>query len=799
MNFDSIKNTKPQKIEIENGDNDYAKYIGALPTHRNVGKAFTIIGTVAAALLIVIGVSVWAIIGSGVRGTPPEDTVVIPAADSATEDYIIKIKSRATLFASADGEVCGITPSNRAEARELADIIKRAEYKKTDCDCYGDYHVFFGNTTKAQYMIEANSTLTAVHIKSQKGECQFNKEQSARIIELLEKVVTEENRCFTVTSDIGDQYRSFSEKPYTVEERLGHPVTVAYGDGSVTLFSFDNADAKALRKLLESFEYDKPMCECNSTFSVAYDYLHEEYHDLGFDYKYSIIFERDSKNVHARNGSGRHTLTKAEQNKLLGILFRQMAADNPSTGYMIDILPPEYTDPVDVTRNGKTLALPDADIQSISARFLDRTTYSSDFCECDKTYATFKIKGINYSFCTCDEPRLTAPCGSTKVEQSVIDTLCKMTDQLFTLDDTKPPVNTSTNPADDNCIIKIKYGNSLYISNDEFACGIHSSRQNEARQLAEIIKNAKYTKTDCECHGIYNVYFGSSKKAEYLICVNKAVSTVHIKSTDGECQFNKSDSEQIIYLLDRVAILDNEGYRLTPEIVAEYQPLCDPHEKDESSHGVPVTVRYLETVYSDSFYSFDNNDSYELKKLLQSFKYNEPLCNCHAVFQLRFEDVASQDRENFKSNYSIVFERDGKRAHVRTDKGMHFLSKSEVEKLTDIFFKNLTPDTGGPYSDMYVVPAPLKEPVKITCNGQTHSAAGDVANSFVHSFAFNRYYTDDFCDCDKIYATIKIEGKEYSFCTCDDPRLTTDCGSDCVEGWVIEALCAKVDEIFDNQ
>ena len=107
MIFERIKAIKPQKFDVKNGDDAYAEYIGKLPTHAHAGNLFAIIGTVAAAVTVVIGVSLWAIIGSGVRGTPQDDPVVIAPSDEGKDT-----KNDKTPSVDTEPEVADPVPDN---------------------------------------------------------------------------------------------------------------------------------------------------------------------------------------------------------------------------------------------------------------------------------------------------------------------------------------------------------------------------------------------------------------------------------------------------------------------------------------------------------------------------------------------------------------------------------------------------------------------------------------------------------------------------------------------------------------
>lgn len=81
MKLSNLKNIKPKSIKIDNADRSYADYIYNLPDDKPKKQVWAVVGTVAAAILIVLAVSLWAIIGRGVRGTDA-DTPIIPADEN---------------------------------------------------------------------------------------------------------------------------------------------------------------------------------------------------------------------------------------------------------------------------------------------------------------------------------------------------------------------------------------------------------------------------------------------------------------------------------------------------------------------------------------------------------------------------------------------------------------------------------------------------------------------------------------------------------------------------------------------
>jgi len=80
VNFDRFKSVLPKKAQIDSKDTEYLQHLNSLkePKQNNVWAA---VGTIAAAVAIVAAVTLWALIGRGLRGTDP--TPALPA----TEDF----------------------------------------------------------------------------------------------------------------------------------------------------------------------------------------------------------------------------------------------------------------------------------------------------------------------------------------------------------------------------------------------------------------------------------------------------------------------------------------------------------------------------------------------------------------------------------------------------------------------------------------------------------------------------------------------------------------------------------------
>lgn len=82
MNFDRFKNIKIN-VKADGYDKDYVSGLNSLPSAPQKKNILPVLGTVAAALAMVVGFSMWALIGRGVRGgLQTNEPSQPPAADS---------------------------------------------------------------------------------------------------------------------------------------------------------------------------------------------------------------------------------------------------------------------------------------------------------------------------------------------------------------------------------------------------------------------------------------------------------------------------------------------------------------------------------------------------------------------------------------------------------------------------------------------------------------------------------------------------------------------------------------------
>ena len=85
MNFDRFKYIKLNLKSPQEYDKKYVSSLTSLGKRPDKKRILPIIGTLAAALTVVVGVTLWAMIGRGVRGAGPQDTDTVPSGVSSEE------------------------------------------------------------------------------------------------------------------------------------------------------------------------------------------------------------------------------------------------------------------------------------------------------------------------------------------------------------------------------------------------------------------------------------------------------------------------------------------------------------------------------------------------------------------------------------------------------------------------------------------------------------------------------------------------------------------------------------------
>ncbi len=209
------------------------------------------------------------------------------------------------------------------------------------------------------------------------------------------------------------------------------PVAVTYWPDmfQTSEYSFVGPDSKALKKLLGELNYDMPACYCVATLDVDFTDIENEVENR-FSSDYAIVFERDSDNIHVKKGDKMSKLTTKQRDTLTDIMLRQLnsankvASGNIDYGFIFDRLN------MTVTKDGKT-APPNKDALNTLGYVFRTVGYAGEQCDCGKKYAVLDTVDGQYSFCTCDKPRIASTCGTRRIDINTLERLVDVIDSLF--------------------------------------------------------------------------------------------------------------------------------------------------------------------------------------------------------------------------------------------------------------------------------------------------------------------------------------------------------------------------------
>ncbi len=156
MKLNNLKNIKPKNIKLENADTNYADYLYSLPQTKSKKQVWAVVGTIAAAVVMVLAVSLWAIIGRGVRGTgEPYDENFLQSGDEGVKDGEQEITPDETAnrsyelvlqktdFAALSVKEYKITGD---DAKALIDLVGGKTQEDT-CICMPTHTIVYGEKT----------------------------------------------------------------------------------------------------------------------------------------------------------------------------------------------------------------------------------------------------------------------------------------------------------------------------------------------------------------------------------------------------------------------------------------------------------------------------------------------------------------------------------------------------------------------------------------------------------------------------------------------------------------------------
>jgi len=209
------------------------------------------------------------------------------------------------------------------------------------------------------------------------------------------------------------------------------PVNIIYWPDifQTSEYSFAGPDSKALKKLLGELSYDLPACHCEATIDVDFTDIENEVENR-FSSDYAIVFERDSDNIHVKKGDKMSKLTTKQRDTLTDIMLRQLNSANSDVGSNIDYLSDFNRLEMTVTKDGKTVS-PDKEVLTTLGHIFTIVGYAGKECECGEKYAVINTTEGNYSFCTCDKPRIASACGTRRIDTNTLERLVDVIDSLF--------------------------------------------------------------------------------------------------------------------------------------------------------------------------------------------------------------------------------------------------------------------------------------------------------------------------------------------------------------------------------
>ena len=83
-----------------------------------------------------------------------------------------------------------------------------------------------------------------------------------------------------------------------------------------------------------------------------------------------------------------------------------------------------------VTKDGKT-ATPNEDALNTLGYIFRTVGYAGEQCDCGKKYAVIDTVDGQYSFCTCDDPKIESACGTHRIDKDSLERLKTTVDAMF--------------------------------------------------------------------------------------------------------------------------------------------------------------------------------------------------------------------------------------------------------------------------------------------------------------------------------------------------------------------------------
>jgi len=125
VSIDKFKDLKPVKHQFDVTDAEYVDKLNNLPKRRPKKQIWAAVGTVAAAVAIVAAVTLWALIGRGLRGTDP--TPALPATEGEPVEITEELEQQFELMA-LKYVIFALPEFKRGEIPHHSDVIDYIYY-----------------------------------------------------------------------------------------------------------------------------------------------------------------------------------------------------------------------------------------------------------------------------------------------------------------------------------------------------------------------------------------------------------------------------------------------------------------------------------------------------------------------------------------------------------------------------------------------------------------------------------------------------------------------------------------------
>ena len=295
-----------------------------------------------------------------------------------------------------------------------------------------------------------------------------------------------------------------------------------------------------------------------------------------------------------------------------------------------------------------------------------------------------------------------------------------------------------------------KHGNdytSYYFKNDRLA-----------KILVQLPYESEIPETD------YKTHFVLSYRDELYTCVLEQTETPFVT-------YNK-----------KCCLLDENTAEIISDILYDLKP-----------YAYPITVESWGGVTSVSASSFNNEYSKELYGVLKSFEYTDGECHCAHGYKISLSEYAFAD----EYDYRIAYVEGCDNAHIVNKNGkIHMLTDDELERILTLISDGKV--SFGVGRAMNADCSPVFENGIFTIDGKTREL-GKTYDSQIGWLLFGAEFCYKKCECDKVYATVVIDGNKYTFCDCEHPCVTSDCGSLLLSEQDAEFYKQKISDIVNGK